>query len=225
MAKTIFANGTVLEPSVMTAIVGTDESTGGIHDGANADGHYAKIDLTAHVTGQLPLANMAKQIPIGAIVAYCSGLFIPSGYLLCDGQAVNQGTYPTLYGLITHVPDLRGRFVVGADQMPQGITTWSFGTTYAINAVVYHNGQYFISLQNSNSGHDPDERLDFWKWYPMPDDVGGLSRVGLAVSELPLVDNNIFSSGSWNGMTSGGSALPHENRPPFYALVYIIRAL
>ena len=61
----------------------------------------------------------------GAIVAY-GGAAAPSGYLLCDGQAVSRVTYPALFASIGEVwgvgdgattfnlPDLQGRVLAGA---------------------------------------------------------------------------------------------------------------
>jgi len=65
----------------------------------------------------------AVVIPPGAICAF-GGSTAPTGWLLCDGQAYLQSTYPDLYGaiLLTYgaggagtfrVPDLRQRFPLG----------------------------------------------------------------------------------------------------------------
>ncbi len=69
----------------------------------------------------------ASIVPPGTVVAY-AGLTAPTGFLLCDGSAVSQTTYATLYGVIGttygnpgggnfNVPDLRGRGVAGKDDM------------------------------------------------------------------------------------------------------------
>lgn len=64
--------------------------------------------------------------PAGTIIAF-GGRTIPSGWMLCDGSAVNRTTYATLFAAIGisfgggdgvntfNLPDLRGRFVRGMD--------------------------------------------------------------------------------------------------------------
>ena len=79
-------------------------------------------------------SNVAT-VPIGAIMPF-AGPNIPSGYLLCDGAEVLISNYPELYAVIGNtykgapallgvatfrLPDLRGRFPMGADNMNNGI--------------------------------------------------------------------------------------------------------
>ena len=64
----------------------------------------------------------------GAIVAF-AGADAPEGWLLCNGAEINRTTYATLFGVISttygvgngnttfHLPDLRGRFPLGLDNM------------------------------------------------------------------------------------------------------------
>jgi microcystin-dependent protein len=80
------------------------------------------------------LSNVAT-VPIGSIITY-AGSNLPSGYLLCDGAEIQIGMYPELYSIIGNtykagsdylgvatfrLPDLRGRFPLGADNMNNGI--------------------------------------------------------------------------------------------------------
>ena len=58
-------------------------------------------------------------IPAGTVIAY-GGSSAPAGWLLCDGAAYNTSTYSNLFAAIgstfgSNVPDLRGRFVRGAN--------------------------------------------------------------------------------------------------------------
>jgi microcystin-dependent protein len=70
-------------------------------------------------------------VPIGCILPY-AGLALPVGYLLCDGSEVLRAQYPDLYNIIGNfyngaapllgantfrLPDLRGRFPLGRDNM------------------------------------------------------------------------------------------------------------
>lgn len=75
-------------------------------------------------------------IPIGAILPY-AGANPPEGFLLCDGSEVLRDKYETLYNVIGsiyngsaplagasgstfRIPDLRGRFALGRDNMDNG---------------------------------------------------------------------------------------------------------
>jgi len=60
MAKTVFANGSILTPTFCNAQFGTTAATGHVHDGTDVDGHQPKILLTAaaQVQGYLPSANV-----------------------------------------------------------------------------------------------------------------------------------------------------------------------
>ena len=86
------------------------------------------------VSKQTFISNIPT-IPIGAILPY-SGLVAPSGYLLCDGSEILIGTYSELFSIIGYsykssgfvgkntfaLPDLRGRFPLGRDNMDNNLT-------------------------------------------------------------------------------------------------------
>jgi microcystin-dependent protein len=73
-------------------------------------------------------------VPIGAIMPY-AGDTPPTGFLLCDGSEQRKSLYPTLFSVIGYkyrsqflligldtfaVPDLRGRFALGRENMDNG---------------------------------------------------------------------------------------------------------
>ena len=73
-------------------------------------------------------------VPIGAILPF-AGSVVPDGYLLCDGSEVERTKYTELYDVIGNtygipslgvntfkIPDLRGRFPLGKDNMDNGNT-------------------------------------------------------------------------------------------------------
>lgn len=73
------------------------------------------------------LTTMSTLMPIGMIVPF-AGSDAPTGWLICNGQEVNQSVYPELHRLLSSnsnfksesgnvcVPDLRGQFVRGRDE-------------------------------------------------------------------------------------------------------------
>lgn len=82
------------------------------------------------------LLNHVATVPVGCIFPF-AGSVLPTGYLLCDGSEVQISKYPALFGVINYtyknssllnglstfaLPDLRGRFPLGRDNMNNGIT-------------------------------------------------------------------------------------------------------
>ena len=145
-----------------------------------------------------------------------AGVTVPDGYALCEGQQLKQSEYPDLYEAIGsafnnatdcngrklsttagyfRLPDLRGRFVVGYNPIDGDYN--KFGA------------------------------------------VGGEKTHTLSVEELPAHDHGLFLRNAGRRFTGGGSAnaldegsgrtdatgggKAHENRPPYYALAYIMR--
>jgi microcystin-dependent protein len=86
------------------------------------------------VTKQSFVANIAT-VPIGCLMPF-AGTVLPNGYLFCDGGEVRISEYPELFGIIGYtykrlglrgkntfaLPDLRGRFPLGPDNMDNGTT-------------------------------------------------------------------------------------------------------
>lgn len=76
--------------------------------------------------GQMDAAISAAIVAPGIVTPY-AGASAPSGWLLCNGQAVSRTTYASLFAIISttygtgdgsttfNVPDLRGEFVRGLD--------------------------------------------------------------------------------------------------------------
>jgi len=138
-------------------------------------------------------------MPAGAIIIWSGSIAtIPTGWQLCDGS---NGT-----------PDLRSRFIVGAGSDTGSYTagTNGIGTGYytpgAIGGEDLH--QLIISEMPSHS-HRVLESAS-----------GDGSYHGFMV-DTSIAYNYIPGSPSFLQATGGGQA--HENRPPYYALAYIMR--
>jgi len=70
-------------------------------------------------------------VPVGTVQAF-GGTVVPDGWLLCDGATKSRTTYSALYAAIGsahgagdgsttfHLPDYRGRFLRGTDNMGSG---------------------------------------------------------------------------------------------------------
>lgn len=134
-------------------------------------------------------------IPIGGIILWSGSTgSIPDGWALCNGS---NGT-----------PNLRDRFVVGA------------GSGYAVNAT---GGAATVTLteaqmpQHNHGAANSTDRVvrttGNTDGFP---NLGG--QFGGATAQLSL-SNTVGGGGGANK----GSSQAHENRPPYYALAYIMR--
>lgn len=145
-------------------------------------------------------------VPIGAILPY-AGASAPYGYLLCDGSEIERTKYSDLFDVIGTVyngtaalvgvstyklPDLRGRFPLGKDNMDNaGTVPNSLGG--------------FVDAGGGNvdrvSGTAPDNLGD----------GGGQSANTLTVSNLPDHDHNMKgSTGQQYYATRVDSAIPSD---------------
>lgn len=93
-------------------------------NGINADATKLNANFTAIKNAVDPL--MLATLPTGAMCMWSTNA-APSGFLLCQGQAVSRTTYSTLFGVIGttygngdgattfNVPNMKGRLPVGLD--------------------------------------------------------------------------------------------------------------
>jgi microcystin-dependent protein len=169
----------------------------------------------------------------GVVLPFAGGT-APSGWLLCYGQSLLRSDYPELFAAIgttygsadgTHfnVPDLRGRYAAGKDNM--GGTAASRLVANVAGGITASDGQ---TLGKS----------------------GGVATHTLTAAELPAhqhyvgVDSGITQGAGVNRIGSGGGATTstaeatsvnaitsavgsdaaHNNLPPLLVLNYIIKA-
>lgn len=139
-------------------------------------------------------------IPVGGIIMWSGQVSnIPSGWALCNGS---NGT-----------PDLRNRFIVGAG-VNNGSGNYSWSKTTGVATGFYGVGN-----------------------------TGGSVGVGLTIGEMPSHSHTVVAANSTSSGTqytdhsgtdtpeylntitssSAGGDLYHENRPPYYALAFIMR--
>jgi microcystin-dependent protein len=151
-----------------------------------------------------------------------AGTFAPAGWAFCDGQRLSISEYDALYALIgtTYggdgqtgfaLPDLRGRWPVGTGSAPYGTVTLGAqgGTervTLTSTQVPTHTHVPLGAVAAATTG-DPTGAV--WAAssgpaFAVPD--GGVPPTTLAADALAPVGGN----------------QPHENRPPYLAVSYII---
>lgn len=156
------------------------------------------------------VAGQGSDFPIGGIIIWSGAqTAIPSGWHLCDGTS---GT-----------PDLRNRFIVGAgSEYKVGNTGGSKDVTLTVEQMPSH--EHGSDLYTSSAGSHSHSVRNY--------NVGGNGKYidSFIVTEndgsfTEIATNSAGShSHSINGSLSpAGGSQPHENRPPYYALCYIIR--
>ena len=205
-ATTFTGNGANL-----TALNGTQVTTGTIAD-ARLSGNIPRLNASSQtftgnmtVGGNLTVSSPSViagfgTIPLGGIVMWSGALnAIPSGWALCNGQTSNGRT----------TPDLRDRFVVGAgSSYAVGNTGGANSVTLTVDQIPSHTHTYAdgFFIENYTQADWLDEYI-------------GDDKYGSGDTDR---DNRyIWYRNRVTGSTGGGQA--HENRPPYYALAYIMR--
>jgi len=128
----------------------------------------------------------------------------PAGWAICDGK--------------NDTPDLRGRFIVGVGQSNNGETDYKLKGTGGSEKVTLTENQMPIHKHNITGTNDV--QVMYKDTYAIM--VQGTDNDGRSVydrdgngTKIRLKDNIALEN-------TGGSQ-PHENRPPYYALYYIIK--
>lgn len=150
--------------------------------------------------------------PSGGIILWSGSVAsIPSGWLLCNGSS---GT-----------PDLRDRFVVGAGSTyAVADTGGSVSVTLSTSQIPSHTHS-FSATTNTTGAHTHTEQN--YSSNGTGDGSGpgasccGGSIENSGVQTLSAGDHSHTVSGTTGAEGSGGS---HENRPPYYALAYIMKS-
>ena len=152
----------------------------------------------AQVTGDLTVSGVISGFgiaPVGSIIMWSGATdSIPEGWTLCDGTSKNGYT----------TPDLRNRFIVGAGgSYAVGDTGGVNQVALTLNQIPSHTHKYVFtgadvegSYKKSNFFYNQDNHY----------------------STLVNTNQTLSAGGDANG-----NAVPHENRPPYYALCFIMR--
>jgi len=87
----------------------------------NLDDVNSRIDTISIAAGSKEVFNdlveADESVPIGTVLPF-SGPDLPSGFRFCDGSAVSATDFPELHAIVgANVPDMRGRTIVGKDNM------------------------------------------------------------------------------------------------------------
>lgn len=173
---------------------------------------YENDKISAKVNG---VEKDIGGVPVGTILSWYGRLSdIPSGFVLCNGA---NGT-----------PDLRDRFLVGAG------SSYALGNTGGENQVKltgtqignhyhywgYHNGNnggYFLTSAGSFTNAAKESWVRAGKWNGSGG--GGYNGWDGGSGTNFYVGQNLVTS---NAVATAAQE-SHENRPPYYAVYYIMR--
>jgi microcystin-dependent protein len=152
--------------------------------------------------------NAGSGIPKGLIAMWSgSAASIPQGWTLCDGKDLNGDGNPD-------VPDLRAKFIVGA--------VAEQNQTYSVGATGGKETHALVTSEMPSHNHsitDPGHYHAFNLGDPNKAD--STDNTGTAYGDAWGQN----TAGSYTGITvnSAGGGQPHENRPPYYALCFIMK--
>lgn len=170
-----------------------------------------------------------NNLPSG-IIAMWSGASdaIPSGWLLCNGE--------------NNTPDLRNRFIVGAgSSYSVGNTGGSDSVTITTEQLPSHNHDHTFSINMSGlSCSSSGSHTHTLSLRRKASSVGGYPSIeysscdppsytpeqirNASISSTGAHTHSITGSGTLSGSISNtGSGQSHENRPPYYALCFIMK--
>jgi microcystin-dependent protein len=165
------------------------------------------------------------------IIKLFAGTFAPQGWLYCNGQLLNISQYAQLFAVLgtTYggdgqttfaLPDLRGRAAIGQGQ-GTGLDSYTLGQKGGTETVTLTNTQLaahshqlmassaaattnspsgaVLAQSTATTGGGEEATMNTYLAETAPDTALAASSLGIA-----------------------GGNQPHENRPPFLALAYII---
>jgi microcystin-dependent protein len=203
-------------PNITGAITGTQDELNTLdgYTGNTADLNILSGAAAAGVTGtefnrlngvtssiQSQINNISS-VPSGVIMMWSgSNSSIPSGFVLCNGS---NGT-----------PDLRNRFIVGSgSSYSTGNTGGASSVTLSIAQMPSHNHSASSSVSDPGHSHS-------FKGATGSSGTGKSSRDSEPQTQQTGSSTTGISVSTSIGYKGGNSS--HENRPPYYALAYIMK--
>jgi microcystin-dependent protein len=189
-------------------------TVGGSEDtwGTQLNSNWTALDTLLGGVTQSEFALLSGQtslVPAGVILLWSGSIAsIPSGWNLCDGT---NGT-----------PDLRNRFVVAAgDTYAVGATGGSDGVTLTTDQMPAHT--HTGTTASDGSHNHTASILDAWQGNTVNNNGSGFMYVGQGSPNTYTTSTAGAHTHSFTTASTGGGA-SHENRPPYYALAYIMKA-
>lgn len=203
------------------------------------------------VSGSITGAGGSIFMPPGVILPY-GGSSVPTGWLLCYGQAVSRTTYAALFAAIGtsygsgdgsttfNVPDMRGNVPAGRDNMggvaagrltattitPNGSTPGGTGgaETVTLSQGNLPNVNFTVSGITLTNGTFQAGGISFGVNYSLPPSGGTSSYVTSGSNQFPLNSTSNVTVASQGTAASGGSGTAVNKVQPTIITNYIIFA-
>ncbi|WP_130734450.1 hypothetical protein [Flavobacterium sp. J27] len=145
------------------------------------------------------------RLPKG-LISMWSGKVAPDGWAICDGT--------------NNTPDLSGRFIVGFDKNTADYN--EIGKTGGANNIVLTSEQIPAHSHSGTTNNSGDHKHSFTGATKKGDGSGtGSSNAYYGALTRDTASAGIHSHSFKTNPTGGDQ--PHENRPPYYVLAYIIK--
>lgn len=164
---------------------------------------FPNFDIKAYIDEKLGSME-GSSIPRG-LIAMWNGTQVPNGWALCNGQIVDD----------LQTPDLSGKFIIG----------WQSGNE-DYNLIGNTGGQEKVTLATQEIPSHVHNFADAYFIEAHSDLVGanGTQWIGNNLSGSHKTDRDNSYVCLWDHDTRAtGGGQPHENRPPYYVLAYIIK--
>ena len=172
--------------------------------------------ITVNEQGHITAGVMAVNTPVGAVLPFAAAS-PPAGYLLCNGQSISRSAYSKLFSVIGvtygadnnssfKVPDLRDRFIVGAGN------SYSVGTKGGAATVQ-------LTINEMPSHAHKLARFDEIGFDVTNGGGGDPTKQRAAFGDNRPYEDKYYPTDT----TYTGNSRPHENRPPYFGLMYIIK--
>lgn len=223
---------------IATALTGSLPRNGSAAMTANFSMGGFKVTNAANATdaadlitkGQVDAAVAGAVMPAGAVVSY-AGAAVPSGWLLCNGQAVSRTAYAALFAAVGtvhgtgdgsttfNVPDLRGEFVRGLDAGRGVDAARTLGSAQAED-IKSHTHAATSTVTDPGHTHDIDTRgaITFGSAGAL---IEAFAAVG--VSSAPASRTTLSRTTGITASTTITATGGTETRPRNVALNYIIK--
>ena len=160
-----------------------------------------------------PVNPPSPSVPTGMIVAY-AGVNVPDEWLVCDGTSYRKADYPALAAVLGAtgtggefmVPDLRGRFLMGASEAhPLASSGGEEAHVLTVEEMPSHSHP-LVGSGTWGAG------AGIWS-----------SNVGGGTGWTTLSSYQSGALGRLEAAPAGGGRA-HNNLPPYYTVGYIIKA-